>query len=236
MRLRKLGFVLICFALILLFGCGKGKTEKQPEEAETKEQDVVEEISEPVTPQRKPGAEPEAEESVDWFERFKAKISGEPDAEPRPLETPAKSADPDTLKALLPVTLGGMQRSAVSAARTPVMGVELSHAAATYRGNGAEIRIEITDLRAAAGSSMMAETHPWTTQDINRENQARYERTTTFSEYRAFESYDNNANRGTLAVLVGNHVVVEATGSDVAMDSMKSVLGGMDLQNLEAMK
>jgi len=236
MVLKRFGLISLCLALVLLFGCGKGKRQKQVEEAEKEAEEFAEEIGKLMESQRDLGGEREAKKSGDWFDRFKAKISGKPAGAAEAVEGTGKPADVGNLEALFPETLAGMRRTDVSGERTAVMGMDLSHAEATYAGGGGEIRIEITDMGDAAGSPMMAGAHAWAKVDIDREGPSGYEKTTTFSGYRAFESYDNDDKSGNLAVLVGGRFVVEAQGSDVGMDVIKDTLGKIDLGKLEQMK
>jgi hypothetical protein len=236
MVLRKLAFIPLCLAVVVLFGCGKGKRQKQVEQAEKEGKEFAEGIGDMVRGQREAGEEKGAKERANWFGRLKGRISGQPGGAAKPVEEVSKPAAASDLKAFFPATLAGMKRSALNAEQTAVVGVNLSHAEATYRGNGREVQTEITDMGGAAGSPMMAGMYPWTKTDINRESPSAYERTTTFSGYRAFESYDKDAKSGSLLVLVARRFIVEARGTGVGMDVIKPVLGGIDLSKLETMK
>jgi len=223
MILRRFAFILICLSVVLLFGCGKGKRQKQVKGGE----EVTEEIGELAKSQR---GEP-AKKPANWFGRFKDRLSAGKAAE-KPVEVPAGEppTDYNDLKALFPATLAGMKRGEVTGERTAVMGMDLSHAEATYsKASGETIRIEVSDVTRAISSPMMAGLYPWTKTDVNQRTPSGYQMTTTFAGHRAFESYESSDSTGALGVFVDGRFVVEAKGTGVKMDVLRSALEEFDV-------
>ena len=226
MILRRFAFILICLSVVLLFGCGKGKRQKQVKGGE----EVTEEIGELAKSQR----EEPAKKPANWFGRFKDRLSAGKAAE-KPVEVPAGEppTDYNDLKALFPATLAGMKRGEVTGERTAVMGMDLSHAEATYsKASGETIRIEMSDVTRAISSPMMAGLYPWTKTDINQRTPSGYQMTTTFAGHRAFESYESSDSTGTLGVFVDGRFIVEAKGTGVKMDALRSALQEFDVARL----
>lgn len=226
MIVRRCAFILICLSVVLLFGCGKGKRQKQVKEG----QEVTEEIGELAKSQR----EQPAKKPANWFGQFKERLSGGK-TEEKPVEVTAGEppTDYNDLKALFPATLAGMKRGEVTGERTAVMGMDLSHAEATYsKASGEAIRIEVSDVTRAISSPMMAGLYPWTKTDINQRTPSGYQMTTTFAGHRAFESYESGDSTGTLGVFVDERFVVEAKGTGVKMDVLRSALEEFDVGRL----
>ncbi len=228
MIVRRCAFILICLSVALLFGCGKGK--RQVEEAQKEGEEVTEEIGELAKSQR----EEPAKKPANWFGRFKERLSGEKTEEkPEQVTAGEPPTDYNDLKALFPATLAGMKRGEVTGERTAVMGMDLSHAEATYsNASGDTIRIEVSDVSRAIISPMMAGLYPWTKTDINQHTPSGYQMTTTFAGHRAFESYESTDSTGTLGVFVDGQFVVEAKGTGVKMDVLRSALKEFDVGRL----
>lgn len=226
MIVRRCAFILICLSVVLLFGCGKGKRQKQVKEGE----EVTEEIGELAKSQR----EQPAKKPANWFGRFKERLSGEKTMEiPEQVTAGEPPTDYNDLKALFPATLAGMKRGEVTGERTAVMAMDLSHAEATYsKASGETIRIEVSDVSRAISSPMMAGLYPWTKTDINQRTPSGYQMTTTFAGHRAFESYESSDSTGTLGIFVDERFVVEAKGTGVKMDVLRSALQEFDVARL----
>jgi hypothetical protein len=135
------------------------------------------------------------------------------------------------LKALLPESLpGGMQRSSLSGESGEVMGIKSSHATASYRNaSGATLRIEIADLGSMSGLAGLAlKFNP----NVTKESDTGYERTTTVDGQMVHERFDRSSNTATVNVIVANRFNVEAQGSGVDMDTVKSSLRQIDMARL----
>lgn len=234
MTLRRCAVILLCLGVALCFGCGKEKRQKQDEEPQKEGEEFVEEIEEPAESRR----EEPVKKPAKWFGRFKEKLSGEKaEEEPEPVAPEEAPTDYNNLTALFPETLAGMKRAGMAGERTAVMGMDLSHAEATYtNGEGERVRIEVSDLSRASSSPMVAELYPWMKTDINQRTPSGYQMTTMFGGHRAFESYESGDSTGTLAVFVDGRFVVEAKGTGVKMDFLRAALEEFDIGRLGEIK
>jgi len=217
MTVRTVGLFLLCSVLILVFGCGKTKEEKEKEKAMKQAEELVQRIARAGEKMR------EAE-----------KKGG------RAMTASAKKVEPvdfRNLKALLPENLPGMKREEATGESSGALGGDISMARASYQADGgASIGITISDMGSVIGSPMGLAAYGWATAKIDRETDSGYEKTTTFSGYPAYEEYDKGDQSGRIHVIVANRFMVDVQGSEVKMDAIKAALGKLDLSKLAKMK
>ena len=66
--------------------------------------------------------------------------------------------EPERLKPFIPDSLAGMKRSSLDGERNEAMGIQISHARATYENEeGRSVRLEITDTGSAKGLLPLAD-------------------------------------------------------------------------------
>jgi hypothetical protein len=126
-----------------------------------------------------------------WGERMQAandkmktaQASGDADAQQEAMHemvgsmfgTQVETLPPERLKAFLPETLVGMQRTAFSAERQAAMGIQVSEAHATYADEADNsLELEITDLGGANAVMAFAS---WAALERERETENGYEKT-----------------------------------------------------------
>lgn len=200
---------------LLLLGCGKSAEQKRLEEAARQAGQAGQALQE--------GAQKMAEAMKQFGEGSESGST-------------VKPVDFRELKALLPESLPGLQRSGAEGERTSVMGINVSEANARYEdAEGASVRIKITDMGNVSGFVGLA-TLAWTHADIDRETSTGYERTTTFGGHKAFEKYDTETQSGDLNIFVAGRFVVDIEGSNVSMDVLKTAAGAIDLAKLASLK
>ncbi len=139
-----------------------------------------------------------------------------------------------TLKESLPADLPGMKRTNASAERNQAMGMDITTAEGQYEaadGQGADVSIKLTDLSSMSGPMRLGMTG-WAMAQFSRETDTGYEKTTTISGYKAVEKYDTQDKRGSLRLFVAERFIVEIEGNGVTMDTLKQMLGKVDLKKL----
>lgn len=147
-----------------------------------------------------------------------------------------ETVDYQELKAMLPESLSGLNRTAATGEKTAAMGMQISMAEGRYSNDqGRSITMKITDIGSMSGLAGMA-TYAWAATEFDRETATGYEKTTKFNGHKAQEKYDRQSKSGELSVLVGSRFVVEADGNGVEMDALKDALGKVDLGKLDGMK
>ena len=72
--------------------------------------------------------------------------------------------------------------------------------------------------------------------EVDKETDTGYEKTTRSNGRHIHESYDRRSQQGELKVLLDGRFEVEVSGNGVKMETIKSALGMIDLNGLEAMK
>lgn len=127
------------------------------------------------------------------------------------------------LQGLLPDTIGGLPRTSTESAQV-VVG---SMASATYAQGETRIVLTLTDLGAvgAMATAMAPESQ--------RERDGRYERTGRVNGRFTTESYDAARRNGSLGVMVGNRVMVQAEGRNVGMEALQAAVAAIDANQIE---
>jgi hypothetical protein len=138
------------------------------------------------------------------------------------------------LKALLPEGVGGMRRAKASGESSGMGGLSVSTAEARYDGGGKSMDLKIVDMGGAglAAAGLAA----WSMVEIDKETESGRERTGKLDGRPFHEQYDERNRSGEFALLVGQRFLVEARGSDVDLNTLKSLVGAVDLARLESMK
>lgn len=138
------------------------------------------------------------------------------------------------LKSLLPAELTGLKRTAASGEKSSAMGMTISFAEGHYEAGEAAIDIKISDFGGTGFATMMAA--GWTMQEIDRETDTGFERTTTIGGHKAKEQFDTANQSGSTEVLVAGRFLVEVTGNGVTPEAIKEAVGKLDLAKLAALK
>jgi hypothetical protein len=146
---------------------------------------------------------------------------------------PVEAVPTDTLKALVPDTLGGLARSSFSAERTGAMGLQVSHVQARYGEGDRTLSLEISDSGGAAGLMGLAS---WAAVSVEREDDTGWEKTYKEGDRLVMEKWDSGSRRGEYNLIVGDRFVVKVEGDNVEMDDLKSVVDDLDLDALAALK
>jgi hypothetical protein len=139
-----------------------------------------------------------------------------------------------TLTAMLPESLPGMKRANVQGENQGAIGVKTSSAKADYQGdNGADVRIEISDVSGVSGLLDVAGS---LVQNTTSESTSGFERDQAIGGRSVHEKYDAKAKKGDLSVIVAKRFEVDVAGNDVDMNTLERSLGQVDLARLESMK
>ena len=145
---------------------------------------------------------------------------------------PIAAIDPQTLKAFLPDTIAGLPRTEIEATSAGTAGLGASDAEATYTAGDKRITLKVVDLAAAGGFAAMASAvHA----ESDKETATGYDKEGTVNGRWTTERYDTQSKDGEYSILVGNRFEVDAEGSGIAMDDLKSAVGAVGPDRLEAL-
>ncbi|WP_098107373.1 Yip1 family protein [Novosphingobium sp. PC22D] len=133
----------------------------------------------------------------------------------------------DSLKALLPESLGAYQRTAVETMGAGTVGTSVE---ATYTAEERSFDLKITDMHglgalASMGSALGIEQ--------SREDADGYERTHTVDGAMQTEKWSNSSSRGKFGRIVADRFLVEADGDARNIDELKAAVASIDPDNLE---
>lgn len=144
--------------------------------------------------------------------------------------TPIAASD---LKALLPESIGDMQRTSYEASGNQAMGIAVSTAKASYGNADRHVNLSVTDTGGLAGLATMA---GWANMTMDKETDGQVEKVYKDGQRTMHEEYRKDGSHGEATVILANGVIVEAEGDHVDIGALKKVLAGVDLGKIETMK
>ncbi|HMP90043.1 MAG TPA: hypothetical protein PJ991_07570 [Kiritimatiellia bacterium] len=139
------------------------------------------------------------------------------------------------LRDLLPTEFEGMRRSNTEAGKNAAFGMNISYAQGTYAKDNQTITVKLSDI-SAMGEFMKIAQYAWAQQEMERESDDGYERTTKIQGFSAQETFENTYKSGSINVMVDGRFVVEAESSGVDMDKVKKLLTTINLKKLAELK
>ena len=146
------------------------------------------------------------------------------------------AVDPQAMKALLPAKDGipGFKRTKLASQSNAAIGMKIVTASAEFQqleGDGT-LRIEFRDiggLNTFAKAAMLI-------QEVDEETETGFRRTVTYDGFKGEEKYDNEEQSGSIALVTGDRINVEVSGKGVSFETLKAVLGKLDLKKLAALQ
>ncbi len=150
----------------------------------------------------------------------------------RPMGAP-KALSPDALGALMPARVDDLNRRSLSGERRTAARVTATRATARYDGPGTQrLSLSLSDLAAAGALTGMVS---GLDVERSRETPDGYVRVERADGRLAVEAYDRRSSRGRYAVLVADRFLVEADGQGLPMADLKSAVGSLDYDRLDAL-
>jgi hypothetical protein len=203
--------ILYVIILLVLSGCGKGGDNQPNDNQNSDEKTGIKSMDEFVDNMK------EVQKNIEEGQKYEV-------------------VDFRDLKALLPESLGDLNRTNAQGEKNGTMGFTISKAEADYynEDNSKSLNIEITDLAGASGFAGLA-AWGWAMVDIDKETETGYEKTTKYKGHKAYEKYDNDPLYGSLEVLVSGRFMVNIDGNNVPMETIQSALDEIDIAKLESM-
>ena len=139
------------------------------------------------------------------------------------------------LQELLPEKVSGYDRQSLSGETTGAMNMKISKAEGKYRdASGKTLNVDIIDT-GGFGMAMIG-VAAWSTLTIDKEDDKGYERTNTLDGNKCFEKFRKDGSRSELSVLAENRFIVAASARDCSMETLRSMVKGMDLGKLKGLK
>jgi hypothetical protein len=141
--------------------------------------------------------------------------------------------DYQELQDLMPSSIIGMERTAMSGQKSGAMGQNLSTAEAAYENGDKSLKISAID---AGGSSFaLAGLAMWADTEVSREDANGYERTTKIDGYKAFEQYNNRDQTGQVNVLVEDRFIINVEGNNISGEELRRAMDQLNLKKLARM-
>lgn len=138
------------------------------------------------------------------------------------------------LKALLPESLPGMQRTHAEGESEGALGMKASSATASYQGSdGARAEIKIVDASAVSGLLGLADA---AAANVSSESDTGYEKNATIGGRTVHEKYVIPSKHGELTAIVARRFTVDVQGDGVDMPTLERYAALVDFPRLEAMR
>jgi hypothetical protein len=148
-----------------------------------------------------------------------------------------KRVDPvdiDQLKPFVPDKFAGLPKTSSNAEKNGLPGLMVSKAEATYDdGADKSVTLEISDTGGVSGLVGLAS---WVGVQGEKENDEQFERTATVNGRLVHEVRSKQGGSNEFSVVLGSRFVVNARGTGVDLDTLKTAVGGLALAKLESMK
>ena len=137
-----------------------------------------------------------------------------------------KLADPQALLALTPENFMGAARSDVSTSSGGMGSVSASTAKATYVIGDGSVTLTVSDIGTMGGLGAMAAAMNVNTSSSSADG---YEKVTTVDGVMTSEKYNSSSKSGEYTIVNNGRISVEAEGSGVDINTIKSLVAGVDM-------
>jgi len=146
--------------------------------------------------------------------------------------TPLKIADAKAMLSLMPPIFDGATRADTTVSSGGVAGMAASTAEATYTVGGGTVHLKIADMGSMAGVGAMANA---LNVNSNTSSDGGYETIKTDGNRITTERYDTAGKSGEYDLVLNGRVAVSAEGSHVDMATLKSLVGEIDIDKVDAL-
>jgi hypothetical protein len=148
-----------------------------------------------------------------------------------------KHVDPiaiDQLKAFVPDSFAGLPKKSSNAEKNGIAGIMVSKAEARYSdGAGKSVTLEISDTGGVSGLMGLAS---WAGVEGEKEDDSGSEKTQKVAGRLVHERSSKTGGSNEFGLVLGDRFMVDAKGSGVSLNELKSAIGSLDLAKLEGMK
>jgi hypothetical protein len=134
------------------------------------------------------------------------------------------------LKALLPETLIGLDRTSHTGEKAGAMGFSVSQAEASYGTGDKTLDVAIID-GGGIGMAQMG-LAAWAMAEIDREDDNGWAKTTTIAGHKAYQEHNNNGT-GQVSILVAGRGVINVDYEGVSEGEIEKVVKTLDISGLE---
>ena len=146
--------------------------------------------------------------------------------------TAPEAVSADTLKAMLPATVGGLERTDYTSAGGQIGGFGGRSAQATYGSGGKQVTVTVADLGVIGALAGMTGALGITG---DSETATSYSHLSQQNGRTVAEEYDRSSKHGSYGVLVGNRFLIHAEGNGVPIEDLRGAVAAVDADRLEAL-
>ncbi len=140
----------------------------------------------------------------------------------------------DQIKALMPNKLAGLAIYENEGETSAALGAPATFVVTIYRENYNIIKVAVTDSGAAPATILAAA--QWSNQNINKNSDNGFDRTTTYKGYPAHEQYNNQTKVGMFEYIIGHRFIVSCQGKNRTIEQMRAAMDELNLDRLKNLK
>ncbi len=149
--------------------------------------------------------------------------------DPNAASAPVNAVSIDTLKGLLPDSLGGYKRTASESGAA----LGTVHAEATYSNNGKTIKLSVTDLAAAGAFAQLAGAFGI---ESDEETANGFDKVGRVNGVLTMQQWDRPSQSGKYSVLLADRFIVDAEGSAPSFDDLKAAVAAIGPDRVARLK
>ncbi len=145
---------------------------------------------------------------------------------------PVKTADPQALLALMPMSFNGAARADTSASSGGAAGISASNAEATYTIGSGSVHLKISDIGSMGGIGAMANA-----MNVNSSSSSAdgYEILKTQGNQMITEKYNTTSKDGEYGIVLNGRINVDAEGSGVDIGTLKTLVAQIDINKADSL-
>lgn len=139
----------------------------------------------------------------------------------------------DEIKALMPDNLAGLFIYENEGETSAALGAPATFVVTIYREKYNIIKIAVTDSGRAPATILAAA--QWANQNINRNSEKGFDRTTTYKGYPAHEQYNNRTKVGMFEYIIDDRFIISCQGKNRTIEQMRAAMDELDLDRLKSL-
>ena len=140
----------------------------------------------------------------------------------------------DQIKELMPDKLGGLFIYENEGETSAALGAPATFVVTIYRENYNIIKIAVTDT-GNSPSTILASAQ-WANQNISKNRENGFDRTTTYKDYPAHEQYNQVTKVGVFEYIIDHRFVVSCQGKNLTIEQMRAAMDELNLDRLKNLK
>lgn len=140
----------------------------------------------------------------------------------------------DQIKELMPTTLSGLFVYENEGETSMALGAPATFVVAIYREEHDILKVAVTDSGGSPSTILAAA--QWSNQNISKNSEKGFDRTTTYRGHPAREKYNNQTKVGVFEYIIDHRYIVSCQGKNITIEQMRAAMDELNLERLKSLK